>query len=193
MFSHYIGNRNKPSGLTLAKSSLASIQVGNLGLQFLFSSPTSQRVFLFSAAQLLKQLMKTELLPIKQSCSSLPTHSPTLAKYFGFTVGCTFPFLWLFEGFCSLFREIPQFQEHAAHYLNHRSVYFSLMVLMRRCYSVLNLCSIFNILYLKTSPSGMKVLFKSYQWRSKNKCLGICLRPYNKSNSEPRVKPTYLW
>lgn len=31
MFSHCIRNRNKPSGLTLAKSSLASIQVGNWG------------------------------------------------------------------------------------------------------------------------------------------------------------------
>lgn len=150
-------------------------------------------MFLFSSAQPLKQLMKTELLPIKQTCSSPPTNSPTLAKYFGFTVGCTFPFLWLFEGFCSLLREIPQFQEHVAYHLNHPSVYFSLMVLMRQCYSIWNLCSIFTILYLKISPSGTKVLPKSYQWWSKNKCLEICLRPYNKSNSEPRVKPTHLW
>lgn len=46
-FSYYIGNKNKLSGLTLAKSSLASIHMENWGLCFLFSSPTPECMLLF--------------------------------------------------------------------------------------------------------------------------------------------------
>lgn len=106
VFSHYIGNRKKHLSLTLTKSSLASIQVGNWGLQFLFSTPTPEHLLLFSSAQLLK-LMKTELLPIKQTCSSFPTNLPTLVKYFSLTMGCIFPFLWLFEDFALYLAKFP--------------------------------------------------------------------------------------
>lgn len=94
--------------LILAKSSLTSIHVEKRGL-YLFYSPTSKLVLPFSSAQPHKKLMKTELLPIKQTCSSSLINSSTLAKYFSFTVGCAFPYLWLFEDFalCSAKFSVP--------------------------------------------------------------------------------------
>lgn len=53
--------------------------------------------------------MKTELLPIKKTCFSFPINSSTLAKYFSFAMGCTFPYFWLFEDFalCSAKFSVP--------------------------------------------------------------------------------------